>query len=44
MKLARKLQGVMINSSLVFGGGCPICGDKNTLSNIGSVFIEIIFL
>lgn len=37
MKLIKKLQDGMINTGLAFGG-CPICGGKNTLTNIGSNF------
>lgn len=37
MKLIKKLQDGMMNTDLAFGG-CPICGGKNTLTNVGSTF------
>ena len=37
MKLIKKLQDGLLNTSLAFGG-CPICGGKNTLTNVGSTF------
>lgn len=37
MKLIKKLQDGMLNTGLAFGG-CPICGGKNTLTNVGSTF------
>lgn len=37
MKLIKKQQDEIMNTNLVFGG-CPICGGKNTLNNVGSTF------
>lgn len=36
MKLIKDLQGRVMTT--VFGGGCPICGSKNRLTNVGGVF------
>ena len=37
MKLIKKLQDGIITTGFAFGG-CPICGGKNTLTNVGSTF------
>lgn len=37
MKLIKKIQDGMMNTDLVLGG-CPICGGKKTLTNVGSTF------
>ena len=36
MKPMKKLEGIAITNAL--GGGCPICGRKNTLTYVGGVF------